>query len=55
MGADSTESEADLRSGNGKPVLFICEKYYLRFYRPVAARLAAVTAGQGVGPSPAIG
>ena len=42
MGADSTESEADLRSGNGKPVLFICEKYYLRFYRPVAARLAAL-------------
>jgi len=21
-------------------VLFICEKYYLRFYRPLAARLA---------------
>jgi len=28
-----------MRDNNGKTVLFICEKYYLRFYRPLAARL----------------
>jgi hypothetical protein len=28
-----------MRDHNGKTVLFICEKYYLRFYRPLAERL----------------
>src|SRR5688572_3769014 len=38
--ADREAFEAHLRSGSANTVLFICEKYYLRFYRPVAAGLA---------------
>ena len=30
-----------MRTASANTVLFICEKYYLRFYRPVAAALAA--------------
>jgi hypothetical protein len=28
-----------MRDQSGKHVLFVCEKYFLRFYRPIAARL----------------
>ena len=28
-----------MEGNKGKPVLFICEKFYLRFYQPLATRL----------------